>query len=570
MSTAELKQSLARVFDDNLHTVQWKNRVDYLIMFMIFLSTTEVFLSTFEWGATMRCILQAIDVGTLIFFTIEVSLRIWTAPQLFPADRAWKSRLRYCFSFYGIIDLLSTVPFFAQWIIPMPVLALKALRTFRIVRLFRITRYLRSFKLLTGAITSKRHELIISSQFLIIVTIILSLILFYAEHEVQPDTYNDGFVSVIWAFAQYIGDPGEFAATPPVTVVGKVVACIVGIMGIAIVAVPAGIIGAGFTEALEEDKQQATIRQDAAKLRGAFQRKLDRPTGYQIVPPFRSVDDVRALLNMKDINLNDAVDYGPGFRLVNLASSIPPDHYIADRIAIEHFPLNTAYGCLIDRGSPVTIINPSAYIDVGTGNFGFYVALIGGFNYISRELGQRAPSKSYFTIDSTDSVEGLAEFIADLRRLFDRPGAWGVTLLAASGALEPTYPTQIHLTIGGPKGDTRMAGDDLMVHDEATYRQFHDDIAAEMKQRFDLTTDHQMFHNSNSPRLYLRKMGVGAEVNNVMIRIEWDKLLWDSRRILIAKTFAKIIACDLSGCDLPDNESILKKKLIGFDGYGIA
>ena len=79
-----------------------------------------------------------------------------------------------------------------------------------------------------------------------------------------------------------------------------------------------------------------------------------------------------------------------------------------------------------------------------------------------------------------------------------------------------------------------------------------------------------MFHNSNSPRLYLRKMGVGAEVNNVMIRIEWDKLLWDSRRILIAKTFAKIIACDLSGCDLPDNESILKKKLIGFDGYGIA
>ena len=56
MSTAELKQSLARVFDDNLHTVQWKNRVDYLIMFMIFLSTTEVFLSTFEWGATMRCI----------------------------------------------------------------------------------------------------------------------------------------------------------------------------------------------------------------------------------------------------------------------------------------------------------------------------------------------------------------------------------------------------------------------------------------------------------------------------------------------------------------------------------
>ena len=567
MQIMDFRKKVSRVFDDNLRTLQWKNMVDYLIMFMIFLSTLEVFLSTFEWGPTMLLVLRVVDIITLVFFTIEVALRIWTAPELFPASSAWKSRLKYCFSFYGVIDLLSTVPFYAQWLIPMPVSALKTLRTFRIIRLFRITRYFRSFKLLSGAISSKRHELVISTQFLVIITIILSLILYYAEHEVQPENYNNGFVSVIWAFAQYIGDPGEFAATPPLTPLGRVVACIVGVMGIAIVAVPAGIIGAGFTEALEDDKRSVIIKKNAINLRNAFQRKMDRPTRYQIIPPFRSADDVKALLGMTTADLNEAVEYGKGFRLVNLASSIPSQQYIPDRIAIEHFPINRSYGCFIDRGSAVTIINPTAYIDVGMGNFGFYLALIGGFNYISREVGVRVPSKSFFTIDSRDALPNLSDYCDDLERLLNRPKAWGVTVLSASGALEPVLPTNIHLTIGGPKGDTRFAGDDLMVHDEATYRKFHDDVVAVMKERFDLTTDHQVYHSSNNPRLFLRKINLNEDVNNVMIRIEWDKILYDPRRILITKTFAEIMARDFAGRDLPDNEAILKKKDIGFDGY---
>lgn len=564
-----LRKQMARVFDDNLRTEQWKNIVDFLIMFMILLSTLEVFLSTFEWNTTIRLALRVIDITTLVFFTIEVALRIWTAPELFPASSAWKSRLKYCTSFYGIIDLLSTVPFYAQWLIPMPIYALKTLRTFRIIRLFRITRYMRSFKLLSGAIASKRHELVISSQFLIIVTIILSLILYYAEHEVQPENYNNGFVSVIWAFAQYIGDPEEFAATPPITLLGRVVACIVGLMGIAIVAVPAGIIGAGFTEALEDDKRSSTIRENVIKLRGAFQRKMDRPSRYQIIPPYRSAEDVKALLGMTSADLNEAVENGTGFRLVNLASSIPSEQYTPDRIAVEHFFINRSYGCFIDRGSTVTIINPTAYIDVGMGNFGFYLALIGGFNYISREVGAIVPSRSFFNIDSRDALPNLSDYCDDLELLLNRPNAWGVTVLAASGALEPVLPTNIHLTIGGPKGDTRMAGDDLLVHDEATYRQFHDDIVAEMKERFNLTTDHQAYHSSNNPRLFLRKINLNDDVNNVVIRIEWDKILYDPRRILITKTFAEIIAKDFACTDLPDNENILKKKEIGFDGYDV-
>lgn len=79
------KEQLARVFDDNLRTRQWENYLDYTIIGFIVLSTTQVFLSTYDniverYGR----LLDIVDVITTIFFTIEVTLRIWTADILNP------------------------------------------------------------------------------------------------------------------------------------------------------------------------------------------------------------------------------------------------------------------------------------------------------------------------------------------------------------------------------------------------------------------------------------------------------------------------------------------------------
>ena len=82
------KEQLARVFDDNLRTRQWENYLDYTIIGFIVLSTTQVFLSTYDniverYGR----LLDVVDVITTIFFTIEVTLRIWTADILNPKYR---------------------------------------------------------------------------------------------------------------------------------------------------------------------------------------------------------------------------------------------------------------------------------------------------------------------------------------------------------------------------------------------------------------------------------------------------------------------------------------------------
>ena len=532
----QFKHQLGRVFDTNLDTKQWGNYVDYTIVGLIVLSTLSVFISTFDISEGCERVLHVIDIVTVIIFTIEVSLRIWTADVLSPKYKGFWGRVRYCLTFYGMIDILSTYTFYLAFVFPLPYQVLKSLRVVRVLRIFR---YMRSFRLLQQAITSKSKEILISLQVLLVVTLMLSFVLFFYEHEAQPETFDNGMTSVLWAFAQYIGDPGQFAETPPVTPVGQVVAFAVGILGIALFAIPAGLVGAGFSETLEEEAHKETIRKNKEKLHRAFERKLDRPTGFQIVPQHLSICDLQARIGLKVGDILDVVDEAYDFRLINLATTQTIDERPQDKLAVEHFIVNKPYGYYIDRGSKVTIISPSSLADAAIGNFSYYLAMIGGFNYISRELGEMRPYKSYYSFDNRQVEPNLAQYMEDLEELTSRPGSWTLTPLVASGANEPSYPTIFHFSAGGAKGDESFTGDNLIVQDMEAYQAFYQDLTAELEQRFAMTSDHQRYHNLSSPRLFARHFSEErGSRNNIVLRIAWSACLWDSRRIAIAKTIA--------------------------------
>ena len=533
----KFKDGLARVFDENLHTKQWHNYVDYAIIALIIVSTLQVFVSTFDVSKQFEHVLRWIDLITTITFTIEVTLRIWVADKLDPKYKGVWGRIRYIFSFYGFIDVVSTYPFYLTFWLPIPYSLLKV---FRVARLFRVFRYMRSFKLLTKAFQSKKDELWVSIQFLTIVTVILSFVLFFYEHQAQPEVYDNGIVSLVWAFAQYIGDPGGFAETPPITIAGRLIACIIGVLGIAIFAVPAGLIGAGFTEAVSDDKKERIIEANRKRLQLAFERKLDRPTGFQVVPQHLSICDIQARVGLKSDDIFDAVQASDNFRLINLAVTQTIDEHPQDKLAIENFIVNRPYGCCIDRGSKVTIVSPSSLADPCIGNFSYYLALIGGFNYISREIGELRPYRSYYSFaDRYNHEENLPLFMEDLERLTSREGSWTLTPLVASGANEPAYPTIFHFSVGGAKGDERFEGECLIVKDMQAYRTFYEDVTSVLEKNFGLTSDHQRYHNVTSPNVFARKYeeGKGSE-NNIVLRIAWSACLWDSRRIAIAKTIA--------------------------------
>ena len=555
------KQELNRVFDDNLHTKQWHNIVDYVIIGLIFLSTLEVFLSTYDNVVEKYGIwLKVIDYFTVAFFTIEVSLRIWCADLLDPKYKGFWGRVRYCFSFYGLIDILSTYPFYLHFFMPVPYVALKALR---IARLLRIFRYMKAFSVLSRAMKAKKDEMVVSLQFLVIVTLLLSFILFFVEHDAQPDVYNNGWTSVLWAFAQYIGDPGGFADTPPITFIGRVIACIIGVLGIAIFAVPAGLIGSAFSEVMEKDERKEKAEGWAERLHLAFERKLDRPTGFQIVPRYVSVLEIQARLRLKEDEIFDAVTGSDSFRLINLASTATPEEHVSDLLAVELFPKNTIYGQFIDRGSKVTIFSPSNIVDPIIGWWAYYLALIGGFNYVSRESGETRPYNSFY-LYKNDGTPGREECMADLNRLAGSNDSWVFSILAASGGSEPAYPTQFHFTYGAKRGDETYDDPGITLNDVPTFDAIYRECAELLEQAFSLSADRQRYHTNANAAYFARHLQ--HKVNAVVLRVAWSVTCRDARAIQLAQALASIINRHINHTDNPSLPE-LKIKDIGYKGY---
>lgn len=360
------KQKLARVFDDNFDTWQWKNIVDWTIIGLILVSTVEVFLSTFDdislrYGAW----LNAIDLITTVLFTVEVSLRIWCADLLDDKYKGFWGRVRYCFTFYGFIDLVSTYSFYVALIFPIPYAALKVLRVFRLLRVFR---YMKSFQVVSDAFRSKKQEFWISLQFLAVITLILSFLLFFVEHQAQPEVYDNGWRSVLWAFAQYIGDPGNFADTPPITFWGRLIAVLVGVMGIAIFAVPAGLIGSGFIEVIEDDKKQKELKEqrDLIYLRfDALHAKKKSLLGKRPTPArFISTENISSVCMLTDNEILEAVRSAHDLRLRPMKSD--ESIRVNDLMVVEQFLCNTSFGyCRWEDDEPLVLINPIGSVEYG-------------------------------------------------------------------------------------------------------------------------------------------------------------------------------------------------------------
>lgn len=556
-----LKEQLARVFDYDLHTRQWHNIADYLIIGMILLSAAEIFLSTYNIDPALQRVLWWVDIVTLVFFTIEVSLRIWVAPYINPAYKGVKGRLRYCFSANGFVDCISTYPYYLQWLIPFPIVWIRLLRMTRVMRLFRISRYMKSWNLLKNAICEKRKELLISMQFLVVITLILSIMLFYAEHDAQPENYDNGFSSVLWAFAQYIGDPGGFAENAPITVGGRIIACVVGLLGIAIVAVPAGILGAGFTEAIEKEARKKELDENKEKLRQSFERKLDRPSGFQVVPPYRTLAHIQSRQGMTADDIINTIKETPGYRLVNLGATIPVDNNPQDLLAVEHFHYNKPYGCMMDRNSTVTIVAPASFVDDCTGFFAWYLAEIGGFNFVSREFGPKAPYKSFYAPGDADE-ENLKEYLEDTERLAKRSGSWIITFLVASGSNEPEYDTQVHFGTGNAKGNESIGP---LIADKERYSQFYSELSAHLERQFGIHADNGRYHSTASPNLYIHKIEKADNCNFMAMRVAWSAMLWNCDRIKLARCIAEHINRYLLGLPSNPENAKLYTKNIGFE-----
>lgn len=531
----KFKEALNRVFDDNLHSKQWENYVDYAIIALIVISTIEVFLSTYD-NIALRYgrWLHVVDYVTTIIFTVEVTLRIWCADLLDEKYKGIWGRVRYCFSFYGLIDFLSTYPFYVNFFYKVPYVALKALR---IARLLRIFRYMKAFNILKRAFASKKGEMVVSLQFLTIITLILSFILFFVEHEAQPGVYDNGWTSVVWAFAQYIGDPGNFADTPPITFTGRIIACIIGVLGIAIFAVPAGLIGAGFSDVMEKDERHRKLMDNIQSIVHTFKFEKDQQhTNLFFVPRYKEMNTVVTRKFIPADDIIKAVKESDCLHLYNMANAMNAADHPEDKIVIINYKKNTPYGCCIDRGSKVTIVSTSGYVEPSTGWFAYHIAKIGGFNFVAKEIEVDVDNPvSYYNIDNEEACPNLRMFLDDVNRLSSKPDSWVIPILGAIGLR--SRPTQFHFCFNANKHDDGYSDPTSRVKDFETFDKLYRCVAEAMNQTYNYQCDKNEWYaiGKNNIAHHLKATNVFT------LRVECFVWMFDNRYLAVIKDLADCI-----------------------------
>lgn len=152
---------------------------DILSFVLIILNVIGSIMFTFDYCELhYATALHWIEAVTVAFFAIDYVLRLWTAPLLFPQERTAKAVAKYVFSFWGIIDLVSFLPYYLPWFFPQGGTVFRLFRVMRLFRLFRINAYYDSLGTITAVLKSRKQQLL-SSIFILLVLMVS------ASHDVQ-------------------------------------------------------------------------------------------------------------------------------------------------------------------------------------------------------------------------------------------------------------------------------------------------------------------------------------------------------------------------------------------------
>lgn len=235
---------------------------DYVSVAAVVLNLTATIMYTFDsMEAKYGFWLLLVENITLAFFAIDYVLRVWTAKLQHKDLTEWHAIRKYIFSFGGIVDLLSFLPDFLPIFFPQGAVAFRMIRIVRIFRLFRINYYYDSLGVIAEVLKGKKQQLI-SSVFIILVLMLASSLCMYSlEHEAQPEVFSNAFSGIWWAASTLL--TVGYGDIYPVTMLGKIFGIIITFLGVGMVAIPTGIISAGFVDQYATIKRRSTLGYEA-------------------------------------------------------------------------------------------------------------------------------------------------------------------------------------------------------------------------------------------------------------------------------------------------------------------
>ncbi|KRP23979.1 MAG: potassium channel protein [Rhodobacter sp. BACL10 MAG-120419-bin15] len=250
MSYKSIQKRTLEILDQSQDGDAISKICDFVIIAFVMLNIFGVILETMsDFEARYHLEFYIFETFSIAFFTIEYFTRLWAAGAMIDGE-SWRGRVRYIFSFNGLVDLAATAPFYLQ--ILMPGLDLRVLRILRLVRVFKLSHYSTAIEDLFSAVYQERKAFIAAIYLLLIAVILTSSLMYFAETTHQPDKFGSIPDAIYWSLITLttVG----YGDVSPVTGVGKIIAVSTAFMGVCVVALLTGIVASAFANQITRRK----------------------------------------------------------------------------------------------------------------------------------------------------------------------------------------------------------------------------------------------------------------------------------------------------------------------------
>ena len=250
-----IKEKIHSLLHPEIGDTRWDKILNGFIIILIILNVTAVILETVpSIHEPYKEFFHIFDLVSVIIFSIEYVLRVWSINHDPKYKHSFHGRLKYMLSTEALIDLLAILPFYIHVFVGLDLRVLRIFRLLRFLRLFRLTAYMKSARLVRSVFKTRANDLKLSLVLILFLIIIASCLLYFAEHSAQPTIFSSIPATFWWAIVT-VTSVG-YGDMVPITVLGKTLTAVISLSGLAIFALPAGIITSGFLEEMRKTKKQ--------------------------------------------------------------------------------------------------------------------------------------------------------------------------------------------------------------------------------------------------------------------------------------------------------------------------
>jgi voltage-gated potassium channel len=269
------RQRLWRLLEDRPTRDRRALIIDQVILWLIVINITAVILES-EPSLSVRHLelFFLVNIVSVAVFTVEYLLRVWVSVEAWPELSPLRARLRYMRSPMAVIDLLAILPFYLGTLLGID---LRMLRALRLLRILKLTRYFSGITVLTDVLRAEARPMGAALMVMLVLLILASSGIYWAEHLAQPEVFRSIPASMWWTMVTLttVG----YGDVVPVTTLGRLMGAIIMLLGIGMVALPAGMLASRFSDELHKRREDFSREVDHmledGKISGAESSSLE-------------------------------------------------------------------------------------------------------------------------------------------------------------------------------------------------------------------------------------------------------------------------------------------------------